>query len=499
MRELAKGGNASVEGSLLTVELQRTSEPVDLTALLIYADGKVRSDADMVFFNQPSAGDGAVRHMAAEGDTSERIMVEPLGVSPSVERVVLVGSCDSDDANRTFAQVAELSIRVTQEGAEPLRFQVPPMTDGERAAVLLELYRRGDGWKVRAVGQGYSSGLAGVATDFGIEVEEEPAEEPPAQPVTLIPALTIPPGDPSVAATAPGGTAAPAAPADQGGAATSAVAPAPTAVSAPEPGAPLPSPPMSLTKPPLGRLSLDKGSQAVFSLDKNDRGLEIVATLDWDGGSDRRRARGADLDFYALFVPAAKALQGLSPAGTRVQSGHAPKGTPFRPSSEVPPPAVEEPEGRKRWRRFKQANIPKNADVVYYKRLGSLESGPHIQLDGDSKTPGRETIRITRPDEHGYVLFCAYSALSNGSGSFLSFGAKVVIDDGHGSVVTVPLFEETETSYWVAIALVDFTTPEGAAIRHIEAYSNEATEKRPVLHLDGTVEMDAGPVEFKNF
>lgn len=128
-----------------------------------------------------------------------------------------------------------------------------------------------------------------------------------------------------------------------------------------------------------------------------------------------------------------------------------------------------------------------------------MESGPHIQLDGDAKVPGRETIRIGRPDEQGYVLFCAYSALSNGSGSFLSFGAKVVIDDGRGSVVTVPLFEETETSYWVAIALVDFTTPEGAAIRHIEAYSAEETEQRPVLHIDGAIEMDAGPVEFKDF
>ncbi|MEU9960138.1 hypothetical protein [Streptomyces sp. NPDC050982] len=59
---------------------------------------------------------------------------------------------------------------------------------------------------------------------------------------------------------------------------------------------------------------------------------------------------------------------------------------------------------------------------------------------GTGRVPGRESVRIVRPDEQGYVLLCAYSAVSNGFGSFRGFGAKVVVTDGRGSTVTVPLF-----------------------------------------------------------
>ncbi|WNZ06503.1 hypothetical protein [Streptomyces sp. 11x1] len=72
-----------------------------------------------------------------------------------------------------------------------------------------------------------------------------------------------------------------------------------------------------------------------------------------------------------------------------------------------------------------------------------------------------------------------------------------MVTDGRGSTVTVPLYENTKTRYWVAVALVDFTDGDGAAIHHVEAYSARMTERRPVLHPDGTVEMNAGPVEFK--
>lgn len=195
---------------------------------------------------------------------------------------------------------------------------------------------------------------------------------------------------------------------------------------------------------------------------------------------------GADLDLYALFVPASKALRGPDVPGTLVKSGHVAGGEPLRPGGR--PSAGAEPATAKKG---------KKADVVYYKSLGSLENRPYIRLDGDSKVPGREAVRIVRPDEQGYVLLCAYSAVSNGFGSFRSFGAKVVVDDGRGSTVTVPLFENTKTRYWVAIALVDFTAADAAAIHHVEAYSARMTERRPVLHPDGTIEMNAGPVEFK--
>lgn len=120
-----------------------------------------------------------------------------------------------------------------------------------------------------------------------------------------------------------------------------------------------------------------------------------------------------------------------------------------------------------------------------------------MQLTGDAKVPGEETISIVRPDQRGYALICAYSAVSNGAGSFRSYGAQVVVTDRRGSTVAVPLYEDTNTSCWVAIAFVDFTDPRGVSISHVERYGRRFTEKRPVRHTDGTVLMDAGPTEFE--
>ncbi|MFE0451314.1 TerD family protein [Streptomyces sp. NPDC058914] len=462
MPELGKGGNTTMGAGPVTVELTAEGDAVDLSALLVTADGKVRSDDDLVFYNQPSAESGAVRHLAADAGGPERIEVDPAALPAEVDRVVLVASCDPDDATRTFRQVRNVRVSATQAGGEAVLFRPPPLTDGERAVLLTELYRRGPAWKLRAIGQGYADGLAGLATDFGIDVaEEEPAEPRPEtlapQPETLAPQPEAPASRSEAPAPQPATPAAP---------------PAPTRP--------------NLVKPPLGRISLDKGSQVSLSLDKADRELVVTVALEWDGGSERRRRQGADLDLYALFVPAAKALRGPKAPGTLVKSGHVPQGEPLRPGGATAASATPAT-GKK----------VKKADVVYYRSLGSLTARPYIRLDGDSRVPGREAVQIVRPDEQGYVLLCAYSAVSNGFGSFRSFGAKVVVDDGRGSTVTVPLYENTKTRYWVAIALVDFTSADGAAIHHVEAYSARMTERRPVLHPDGTIEMNAGPVEFK--
>ncbi|MGW3283511.1 TerD family protein [Streptomyces sp. NPDC001002] len=424
----------------IVAELHTVGDPVDLSALLIAADGKVRSDDDLVFYNQPSAEDGAVRHLPANTEGPERIEMDPATLPADVDRVVLVASCDPDDVTRTFRDVKDVLVRAAQQGAEPVHFRPPALADGERAVLLIELYRRGPAWKLRAIGQGYANGLAGLATDFGIQVEE-PQEPTPVDPSGSEESVSTPDS--------------------------------------------LSTSPMNLVKPPLGKISLDKGSQVSMGLDKKDRALVVTASLEWDGGSDRRRRQGADLDLYALFVPASKALRGKNAPGTLVKSRYVAQGEPLRPGAVAPATAPG------------TAKKGKGADVVYYKRLGSVKGRPYIRLDGDSRVPGREAVSIVRPDEQGYVLLCAYSALGNGIGSFRSFGAKVVVTDGRGSTVDVPLFENTKTRYWVAIALVDFTAADGAAIHHIEAYSARMTERRPVLHPDGTIEMNAGPVEFK--
>ncbi|MEU3745618.1 MULTISPECIES: hypothetical protein [Streptomyces] len=234
-----------------------------------------------------------------------------------------------------------------------------------------------------------------------------------------------------------------------------------------------------------GQVSLAKGGQARISLDKEDRGLTVTASLQWNGGSAERRARGADLDLYALFVPADVAVRSADHAPghvfPRIQRGL------FRNKNRDEAKAL-------------QAELAPRTDAgraLYHKNIGSLQEPPYMQLSGDAKAPGEETISILRPDQQGYALICAYSALSNGVGSFRSYGARVVVTDGRGSTVTVPLYEDTNTSYWVAIAFVDFTDPKGVSVSHVERYSKRFTEKRPVLHTDGTVLMDAGPAEFK--
>ncbi|WNZ06504.1 TerD family protein [Streptomyces sp. 11x1] len=181
MPELRKGENVAVGLGTVVAELHALGGTVDLSALLVAADGKVRSDDDLVFYNQPSAESGAIRHLAADSAGPERVEIDPAGLPADVERVVLVGSCDPDDMSRTFRDIENVLVRAAQLGADPVEFRPPFLTDGERAVLLMELYRRGETWKLRAIGQGYADGLAGLAIDFGIDVADEQAEpvEPP--------------------------------------------------------------------------------------------------------------------------------------------------------------------------------------------------------------------------------------------------------------------------------------------------------------------------------
>src|SRR5207302_1337357 len=129
---------------------------LDVSGLLLGVDGKVRSDDDFIFYNAPSSADGSLS-WSVEGITAR------LGAIPEeIDRVAVTVSADG----AAFRDVAGLRIVLAGAGAELLRFDVPAAAD-ETAVLLGELYRRGGGWKFRAVGQGWASGLAGLATDFG--------------------------------------------------------------------------------------------------------------------------------------------------------------------------------------------------------------------------------------------------------------------------------------------------------------------------------------------
>lgn len=184
MQVLAKGENAPV--TVLDVRASISWQPspgspdVDVSALLLTAEGKVRSDADFVFYNQPTHASQAVRHTGKDGAT-DSIDVNLAAVESDIERIVLAASSDGG----TFGQVGALTVTLVEPtGVELVRFTTTGAT--ETAFVAGELYLRSGQWKFRAVGQGYSDGLAGLATDFGISVDDDDHSEPPPQPHSLI-------------------------------------------------------------------------------------------------------------------------------------------------------------------------------------------------------------------------------------------------------------------------------------------------------------------------
>ncbi|MEV7069667.1 TerD family protein [Streptomyces sp. NPDC093990] len=212
---MPKGSNAPVPTTALRVELGWRTGPgvpdADASALLLVG-GKVRSDADFVFYNQPQHSSGAVRHEGKRTDggrVTDTLIVDLARVEPSVETVVLAASADGG----TFARIPDLYIEVRDaaRGDVAARFDSTGATV-ETAFVLGEFYRRQGVWKFRAVGQGYDSGLEGLATDFGITVDEPqqtaPAEPPPvpsAPPVSLS-KITLTKSAPSVSLAKQGGS-----------------------------------------------------------------------------------------------------------------------------------------------------------------------------------------------------------------------------------------------------------------------------------------------------
>ncbi|MEZ0091693.1 TerD family protein [Streptacidiphilus sp. EB129] len=186
---LPKGSNTTLGGSVAAVRavlrwrIVPGTPDVDVSALLLGADGRVRSDEDFVFYNQPRHPTGLVRHRSKarlDGEVTDTIDIDLDRLPAEVHRVVVGGSVEGG----SFGDISGLHILLFDiaggPGAEPLaRFDI---TDTSSVTALLcgELYRRGGAWKFRAIGQGYSSGLVGLATDFGITVEEDEEAAPPA-------------------------------------------------------------------------------------------------------------------------------------------------------------------------------------------------------------------------------------------------------------------------------------------------------------------------------
>ncbi|MGD9483368.1 TerD family protein [Streptomyces sp. TRM70308] len=175
---MAKGSNIELRAATVQAVLRWSDAhggpDVDASALLLGTDGRVRSDEDFVFYNQPRHPSGLVRHLAktreSEGLT-DTVEAELAALDPSVDRVMLTASADGG----TFARLGgglRLLLRDAASGAGLAHFDIHPETGEETALLCGELYRRGGGWKFRALGQGYTTGLVGLATAFGVSVDD---------------------------------------------------------------------------------------------------------------------------------------------------------------------------------------------------------------------------------------------------------------------------------------------------------------------------------------
>ncbi|MGH3736102.1 MAG: TerD family protein [Micromonosporaceae bacterium] len=188
---LSKGGNVSLTkeagGTLTAVvvglgwDLRTTTGTdfdLDASAIALGADGKVVSDKHFIFFNNKTSPDGTIEHTGdnvtgeGEGD-DETIKVNLAGLPADVDKIVFpVSVYDAETRQQNFGQVRNAFIRVVNQAdnAEIARYDLSEDASTETAMVFGELYRNGAEWKFRATGQGYTSGLSGIATDFGVSV-----------------------------------------------------------------------------------------------------------------------------------------------------------------------------------------------------------------------------------------------------------------------------------------------------------------------------------------
>ncbi|MFG3660699.1 TerD family protein [Streptomyces sp. NPDC047706] len=268
---MTPGSNIPLSTARVTVDV---AAPVrlDVSGLLLTADGKVRSDDDFIFYNQPS-GPG-VTYRSGGGTAPDAITVDTTALPPGIEKIVVTASPDA--AGQTFQGVEPTATIRNADDNSVLATFTPPQLGAETALVVVEIYLRNGAWKARAVGQGYANGLAGIATDFGVSVEEPAA---PAQPAAPPPAAMQPPVAPPAPVMDPR-IAAP---------------PAPTAP---------PATPPAPAAPGAGKINLDKGRVSLqknqtVSLVKGGRPLlsQVKMGLGWEPAY-----RGRDIDLDASVI-----------------------------------------------------------------------------------------------------------------------------------------------------------------------------------------------------
>ena len=380
MPELPMGANTSLGSRHGDVVIRHALDPaldVNLTAFLVGADGRVRSDADMIFFNQPEAEGGCARYHApriAGATVEHRLSFDLARLPDGIEKIVVALT---EDQGPGFAAIRDLIAHTGEVRLSP----VPTFRD-EKGLMVAEVYVRDGQDKVRAVWQGFSSGLHGLATAHGVEVDVDE-----------------------------------------------------------------PEPPVITLEKASGTISLKKGDKPVL-IEKTPL---ITASISWMSETD--------FDVYALVMTSDGKQIDVATFG----------------ADGVPARAIY---GRD-----------------WVKHLGDAT--------GDGSGTNRETIEIRLVPEIAAVVPVAYSALSNGTGSFHRYKVSLRIDNHSGTTVEIPAEDaNVDDNVYTCVPGIIRNTPDGVAVERLELYSGRDSEARPRLKLDHsgavTVLMDEGPInDFK--
>ncbi|MGC9500278.1 TerD family protein [Streptomyces sp. WG7] len=400
---MPKGSNTPVPTTALRVELGWRSGPgvpdADASALLLVG-GTVRSDADFVFYNQPAHSSGAVRHEGkreAGGRVTDSLLVDLARVEPAIETVILAASSDGGP----FGRVPDLYIEVRDAARNTVaaRFDNPGATV-ETAFVLGEFYRRQGAWKFRAVGQGYDTGLEGLATDYGISVDEPPQappappQAPPAAPpAPAVPTATTPPSAPPATPVPRSAAAAP--------------SPPPTAAPSAEPVRPT-------------KVTLTKAAPSVSLTKQGGTSGALRVNLNWQvrkqfSGWARKLGRPAalhddlDLDLCCLY---------------------------------------------------ELTDGSKGVVQALGNAFGSLHQPPFIHLDGDDRTGAvttGENLTVNLDHKQHFRRILVFVTIYEGARSFADLHATVTLQPQHGAPIDFSLDECTVPSTVCALALITGT------------------------------------------
>ncbi|MDJ0004793.1 TerD family protein [Rhodococcus fascians] len=446
--QLHKGSKTDLAALRYTVRVS-TSGPqgiVDVAAVLLGTDGNVRTDDDFVFFNNP-------RTQGCTLLSEDTIEVDLNTIPASVDRILITASTEAQ--NTHFGTVSGLAVHIAS-ATDKFEFAPAGLTT-ETVLQAVALYRRGSSWRLDAIGQGYAQGLAKLATEHGITIDE-PSETHHALPQPL--------GSPAPSSSAPGFQQASAKAQSLLSSAKRAISSARETISASAPADAADAHSQNVSGPPVSfdkvTVALTKDSSnrtARIDLRKSqgDPNWVLTVGLEWDGRGATYDRNGnvtkfgtGDLDVY-FFCRNEDTNDYVVISGDR---GH----------------------------------------------QGDLKKWPYLHHYGDSKGPGRgnkpaaEQVRVL-PNENGDLLVNIYQSVDNGGGALDKFGKpRVAIRYGRAGKDGLPgpdadeilvFVGNSKNSFWATVAHID--VQDGVLTVDGETrYSRIGSEKMPGLDANST-------------